>query len=383
MESLSLYLHIPFCERKCPYCDFYSLTGSVDLQRQFVQALITEIEIVSAKFSQNSFKVETIFFGGGTPSVLPPDEIEKIGAALQKNFHISPEAEITIEANPGTIDQEKCQRYREIGFNRISLGVQSFRDKALRQLGRIHTAKEAEEAIETVRKAGCTNLSLDLIFGIPNQTPAQWEKSLRQAVKWHPDHISTYNLIYESGTPFWKWRRSRNLKPLDELIEWEMYQTAIRMLEANGYSQYEISNFCLPGKTCRHNQNYWNGTFYFGFGPSAHSYHSNERWWNIKNLGHYINSLKNNKMPISGKEILSRDQQKLEMIFLSLRQKRGLSLTEYQIRFGSHFLEEFADALQTVQNLEKETGHLLILNRDHIYFTTKGFWMSDSIFELF
>ncbi|NOY77138.1 MAG: radical SAM family heme chaperone HemW [Calditrichaeota bacterium] len=383
MKPLSLYIHIPFCERKCPYCDFYSLTGSAGLQRQFVRALLIEIDRVSAHFSETPPLVETLFFGGGTPSLLPTDALEDIFRSLRSRFQLAPAAEITIEANPGTVDQGKFEAYFSMGFNRISLGVQSFRDEELRQLGRIHTAAEAETAIQSARKAGFSNISLDLIFGIPGQTLSHWQENLEKVLRWQPAHISTYNLIYEANTPFGRARETGTIKPLDEQIEWDMYRLTVETLQANGYSQYEISNFSLPGKACRHNQNYWNGTAYLGMGPSAHSFQGKKRWWNVRDVTAYISRLQEKKLPIDGQESLSSQQRKMEFIFLSLRQKRGLSLSAYRDQFGTNFLEEFSHSIDIIRKTEEKTGPLLVLQNDRLFFTTKGFWLSDSLFEWF
>jgi len=383
MKPISLYIHIPFCERKCPYCDFYSLTGSADLQRQFVRALLTEIERISVQFSETPLFVETLFFGGGTPSLLPTNALEELIQSLHHHFQIAPTAEITIEANPGTVDQGKFEAYFSMGFNRISLGIQSFRDDELRRLGRIHTAAEAEAAIQSARKAGFTNISLDLIFGIPGQTQNHWQENLEKALCWQPAHISTYNLIYEANTPFWHGRKSGKIKPLDEQIEWEMYRSTVETLQANGYTQYEISNFSLPGKACRHNQNYWNGTAYLGMGPSAHSFRAKKRWWNVRDVTVYISRLREKKLPIDGQEFLSPQQRKMEFIFLSLRQKQGLSLSAYKKQFGKNFLDEFSHALESIHKTEEKTGPLLVLQDDRLFLTTRGFWLSDSLFEWF
>ena len=383
MEPISLYIHIPFCERKCPYCDFYSLTGSPALQQQFVRALLIEIELVSERFSETPPLVKTIFFGGGTPSILPTDELGKIVQSLYSRFQIAPNAEITIEANPGTVDQGKFEDYFSMGFNRISLGIQSFSDEELRRLGRIHSAAEAEAAIRSSQKAGFTNISLDLIFGIPGQTETHWQKNLEKAIHWQPTHISAYNLIYEADTPFWRWRESGIIRPLDEQIEWNMYRSTVETLQASGYEHYEISNFSLPGKACRHNQNYWNGTTYLGMGPSAHSFRREKRWWNVRDVNAYISHLGDKKMPIGGKEILTPQQQKMEFIFLSLRQKRGISLIAYREKFGRNFLEEFSHSLEIIRKTEERTGPLLVLQNDQLFFTTKGFWLSDSLLEWF
>ncbi len=382
-SALSLYLHIPFCERKCPYCDFYSVVEPAEVQKRFTVALIREIEQTAERFPPQTFQVDTIFFGGGTPTVLPLSEMEDIVRAVRTHFFISPGVEWTLEANPGTVDQTKFSHYRALGFNRLSLGVQSFHDEELRQLGRIHTASEAEKAIKRARQAGFDNLNLDLIFGLPGQSLERWVTSLRRALSFRPEHFSTYNLIYEANTPFGSWLKTGKIKPLDESVEWEMYRETEAILGAAGFRHYEISNFARPGRECRHNQAYWRGKSYLGFGPSAHSFHGNRRWWNVRDLGSYVENLEKGRQPVRGEEVLTPGQQRLEMIFLSLRQSRGLDLKAYRRRFGENFTEAFADALDRLRALEKETGPLLEKSADHLRLTLRGFWLSDSIFELF
>ncbi len=381
--ALSLYFHIPFCERKCPYCDFYSVVESVDTQKRFVAALLREIELTAERFPGSDFQVVTIFFGGGTPTVLPISGTERIVQAIRKHFAVHPEAEWTLEANPGTVDRAKFAHYRSLGFNRLSLGVQSFHDPELRQLGRIHTAREAEQAIQKAREVGFENINVDLIFGLPGQTLESWKASLEKALSLHPEHISTYNLIYEPDTPFGTLLRAGKLTPLHESVEWGMYRETDAILQGVGFRHYEISNFARPGKECRHNRAYWQGKSYLGFGPSAHSFYANHRWWNARNLGAYMENLGKSRFPPGEEETLTPNQRRLERIFLSLRQAEGLELETYERSFGENFARSFAGALTKLRTLEKETGPLLEESSGHLRLTLRGFWLSDSIFELF
>ncbi len=383
MQELSLYFHIPFCERKCPYCDFYSVVDGKESQHRFVQALLREMEMRAERFSSSEFRVTTVFFGGGTPSVLPVPEMERLISAVRRYFSVSPEAEWTVEANPGTVDQAKFESYRALGFNRLSLGIQSFHDSELRRLGRIHTASEARAAVKLAQNVGFENINLDLIFGLPQQSVEDWEDSLKQALSLRPTHISTYNLIYEPETPFDKWRQTGKIRPLDETVEWEMYRRTDAVLTRAGYRHYEISNFSLPGKECRHNLTYWQGKSYWGFGPSAHSFHHNRRWWNVRSVSLYNEKTERGEEPTAGKEALTREQQRLEMIFLSLRQAEGLDLEAYRRKFGDDFRKSIGEVLQRFGALQKTTEPLFQETRHRLRLTLRGFWLSDAIFELF
>jgi oxygen-independent coproporphyrinogen-3 oxidase len=382
-QPVGLYVHIPFCEKKCPYCDFYSVVETEEVQKQFVRAAVREVALVAEQFPPDRFLVDTLFFGGGTPTVLPASEMEHLLAVIDRHFALEAGGEWTVEANPGTVDQAKFHDLRALGFNRISLGVQSFQDSELRQLGRIHTVSQAEQALKLARKAGFENLNLDLIFGLPGQSIESWTKSLRRALAFRPEHISTYNLIYEPDTPFGRGVKTGTIRPLDETVEWDMYRETHTILTEASYQHYEISNFALPGRECRHNQGYWRGKSYLGFGPSAHSFHRNRRWWNGRNLQQYLENLKDGRLPVSEEEKLTREQQRLERIFLSLRQASGLDLVAYRQEFGADFRQTFASTLTRLKNLEKQTGPLLQESSNRLRLTLRGFWLSDSIFALF
>ena len=370
----SIYLHIPFCDKKCIYCDFYSLE-SVNNFAPFLNALENEI-IISAE-NYNSEDIETIFFGGGTPSLLKSTDFERILNLLHKKFKISNTAEITTEANPGTVDLEKLKSYRSIGLNRISFGVQSFIESELKFLSRIHSVDEIFKAVLNARKAGFDNLNLDLIFALPNQTFENWKFNLESAIKLNPEHISSYSLIVEPNTPLKNLVDSKIVSPLPQDLEAEFYSETINILDKSGFKQYEISNFSKSGFECKHNLNYWNHSNYIGFGPSAHSFWKNnseqKRFWNYRNLDKYISLLQNNILPIAGSENLDLNQLFIESVFLGLRKgelnlslinsiyKKDLTITQ------KNKLEDFLK-----DNLIEQDG-------DKIYLTKKGFSFSDEI----
>ena len=317
----SIYLHIPFCETKCIYCDFYSIENRDSLEN-FLIALDKEIEL-RATNDFTTEEVETIFFGGGTPSLLSPLQFEKIFNKLYKYFKISPNAEITTEANPGTVSVEKLKSYRTLGINRISFGAQSFFEDELKFLSRIHSVDEIDSAIRNAKSAGFENINLDLIFALPNQTLERWDYNLTRAINLEPNHISAYSLIVEPNTPLIKLVKSGIVKTLPEELDARFYSHTIEKLNQNGFNQYEISNFSKPGFECKHNLNYWNHTNYISFGPSAHSFWKNEnsskRWWNSRSVKDYIDSVQKNIFPVAEIETLTKENLFVESIFLGLR----------------------------------------------------------------
>ncbi|RPI05510.1 MAG: radical SAM family heme chaperone HemW [Ignavibacteriae bacterium] len=338
----SLYLHIPFCEHKCIYCDFYSVVpaeageAQKPLTARFLSALELEIR-ARAEDARFQEPFETVFFGGGTPSLLQPSEIENILNLLASRFPILPDAEITLETNPGTVDRKKLSAFRSAGINRISMGIQSFYDDDLKFLTRIHTAAEAKQCVFDAAAAGFKNVSVDLIFSLPLQSVERWKSNLEQAIELQPAHISCYSLIIEPGTPLFSMVQSKQVTPLDTESDAALYELTIAMLASHGYRQYEVSNFAKPDFKCRHNINYWNHTNYLSFGPSAHSFWKNERWWNSSDLGSYIGQLNERRMPVSGGEHLSESKLMEEALFLGLRSE-GIDIEKYRRRFGVDLL---------------------------------------------
>ncbi|MDP2960909.1 MAG: radical SAM family heme chaperone HemW, partial [candidate division Zixibacteria bacterium] len=277
-----IYIHIPFCLSKCPYCDFNSIVYNSELAEEYVKSLIKEIQL----FSQNvngKVVAETIYFGGGTPSILKSSQLGDILEKLFTSFGIQADSEMSLEANPGTLTRIKTKELKGLGFNRVSLGAQSFIDEELKTLGRVHTSKQAVKSYKILRDF-FENLNLDLIFGIPGQKLKTWRKSLNMALKLLPEHLSTYSLTLEEGTPFYLLWKDKKLSLPEEDSVRKMYLEAIGLLKSQGYRHYELSNFALKGFECRHNLRYWDGTEYIGFGAGAHSYQKGIRWGNIKDI---------------------------------------------------------------------------------------------------
>jgi oxygen-independent coproporphyrinogen III oxidase len=303
-----IYIHIPFCERKCIYCDFYSVEN-LNLIDRFTESLLKEIEIFSieADFFNDSI-FDTIYFGGGTPSLLEPAQIEKILNKLSQSFKISSNPEITLETNPGTVDKRRLLEFKNLGVNRISFGVQSFFDDDLKFLGRIHTGEDAFRCINDSFEVGFENVSIDLIFGLPGQTVEKWLENLKFAVSLNVPHISAYNLIVERGTPLHELVSLGKVEIPEDEIQAQLYERTIDFLENAGYVHYEVSNYAFEGFECRHNLKYWQYENYIGFGPSAHSFWINKRWWNFANLNKYINALDLGKIPVANFEILDEEK---------------------------------------------------------------------------
>lgn len=317
----SIYLHIPFCEKKCLYCDFYSIEN-LSRTEDFLAALHYEIDLYAGYAEKES--VETVFFGGGTPSLLSPGQLGDILSHLRRVFPIEKDAEITVETNPGTVTAEKLAAFRSLGVNRLSIGVQSFHDDELKFLSRIHDAAEAMRCMEYARRAGFDNVGIDLIYALPGQTLQRWQATLQRAVELQPDHISAYGLIVEDGTPLARMVHAGLVSPMPADEEAEFYEFTMAFLEAHRFEHYEVSNYARPGFRSRHNYNYWRHANYLGFGPSAHSFWKEghrvaRRWWNISNLSHYCSSLKCGMLPILQEETLDTVQLLEEEIFLGLR----------------------------------------------------------------
>lgn len=366
-RPVGVYLHIPFCEKKCFYCDFYSLENHSQ-RDDFIRAITREIEIFG-EYSPG-LKADTIFFGGGTPSLLTPSELNIILRALHKTFSISGDAEFTMECNPGAIDTAYLSEYRSLGVNRLSFGVQSFFDDELRFLSRIHTSREAVEAVSRAREAGFDNVNIDLIYALPGQSSQRLLTNLQQAVSLGTQHISAYSLIVEPGTPLYSAVARGEIVPSDDSIQAGMYETVIEFMEAHGYLHYEISNYARPGSECRHNLKYWNAEEYASFGPSAHSYLDGERWWNVSSLSNYIAELNEGRLPVSAKEKLTARQLLDEFVLLHLRQG-FVNTSDLSHRFSVSIDPEF------VSDMVK-AGYCQVFG-DMLKLTRKGFTVCDEI----
>lgn len=331
-----LYLHIPFCRSKCAYCGFYSRT---DLSRipDFLKGLRAEMTLYRAAFP----RIDTVYLGGGTPSVLEAPHLEAILDALQRQFVIADGAEITVELNPGDLKAKALRTLRALGVNRITLGCQSFDDAVLAFLGRRHTARQGRDAILAARAAGFDHLGLDLIYGLPDPGGEAgaafrgWLETLRTALSFHPEHLSCYQLTLESGTPLAATLARSPLSLPDDDLSARYFLTTSERLEAAGYRHYEVSNYaCDDDHRARHNRKYWDHTPYLGLGPAAHSFDGTRRWWNPRDLDAWIGSLREGARPIAGEEMLTRDQLRLEALFLGLRTWEGIDTVAFRRRYG-------------------------------------------------
>lgn len=371
-KTLGLYVHFPFCVNKCPYCDFYSKTDVSDKSR-YINALILQMEDYSQSASRHD--VDTIFFGGGTPTSLPTKLLLRVIDGIYDNFNVCDSAEFTIEANPATVKTSSLRKLRRAGVNRISLGLQSAVPQELEALGRIHTYEDFENSFKCARKAGFDNISVDLMYGIPNQTPESFAYTLKMVVSLKPEHISLYSLKIEEGTPFYNKKDSLILP--DEDSECKMYFDAVEFLRQHGYQQYEISNFAKAGKACEHNLRYWNCEEYIGFGPGAHSYFGNRRFAYKRSINDYI---KNEEFPLSVPDIFSenyeiRKRERLgEYVMLGLRLSEGIDTEFFAAAFGVDFEKLFSRHLK----LYSENGFMEKKGRRWA-FTPKGMFVSNYI----
>ncbi len=369
-----LYIHIPFCERKCIYCDFYSLE-STELIDRFIDSLCREIRLRAEKLPDELKLVSTLFLGGGTPSLLRPAQMERILTAVGRHFRFTPDAEWSMECNPGTVNAESLGAYREAGFNRLSFGVQSFFADDLQFLTRIHDRSDAIAAIEAARRAGFDNLNIDLMFALPRQTMARWQQNLATAIELETEHISAYSLIFEEGTPLNAMKLRGEVRPSEDEDDAAMYEYTIERLTAAGYEQYEVSNFARPGRRCRHNLLYWQGADYISFGPSAHGYYARRRYWNVRSLKRYSAFIDRGELPEIGAEKLQTLQLMFERAFLELR-AAGIRMDAFASEFGFDLLEALGDFVPQIVS----AGYVSL--RDNRFaLTAKGYLLCDALSE--
>ncbi|MBP5493378.1 MAG: radical SAM family heme chaperone HemW [Clostridiales bacterium] len=374
----SAYIHIPFCVRKCAYCDFLSFPDCLGRKDEYVRALLREIEL-SPSFAKCTAPLTTIYLGGGTPSLLDPEDVSAILSALSKTFGIEKDCEITLEANPGTIDEEKLSAFQKCGVNRLSIGVQSLDDSVLSTLGRIHDAKAAKDAIESAQHAGFTNLSCDMMLGIPGQTLESVKDTLSYFLSRNIPHISLYSLILEEGTPMYARYEGDIEKYVTPEQDREMYHEVVDTLSQNGFFHYEISNMARPGFESRHNMMYWRAEPYFAFGCGAHYYLGNERGRHSDDLSEYIEALKKPDVRRDdvwfSEETISEEDRKKEFMLLRFRMGSGVSEEEFQKEFGVDVASVWGEKLRS----ELEKG--LISHEDGAYFLTeKGFDLANQVF---
>lgn len=372
------YIHIPFCVKKCAYCDFYSVEN-LSLQSEYTAALLKEIKLKSLSTSElNSApdsKIDTIYFGGGTPSTLSLNSVKQIFSAIHRNFNVGSSPEITMEVNPGTIDQGYLTGLKSLGVNRLNIGIQSFQDDKLKFLGRIHSSEQAQKAIEFSKKTGFENIGIDLIYGIPNQDYNNWIKDLDKAVSYKLQHLSCYMLTFEENTPLYSSFKKGLVTPPTKNELSDLFIKTSNFLIENNYIHYEISNFSSSLETkSKHNSKYWDQTPYIGFGASAHSFDGETRFWNHSDIGKYINALEKKTLPVVGKEILTKEQKKIEMIMLGLRTKDGVDIKILDSCFN-HCLDNCFNNL--LIQLKKEK--LCKIEKNHFSLTQKGMCYLDTI----
>ncbi|MGD9486511.1 MAG: radical SAM family heme chaperone HemW [Calditrichaceae bacterium] len=372
-----IYIHIPYCDTKCGYCDFYSVTNHSG-RKHFIPSLIKEMESKAGEIPEETV-FDTIYLGGGTPSLLTRDELEPLFESLHKNLHFAENTEITIEANPGTISKESFRLYRSLGINRLSIGIQSFSDKELKFLGRIHTAEQAIKTVDLAREEDIRNISIDLIFALPGQTLIQWKQNLETAMGLNPEHISAYNLIFEEGTPFYSSMLKGNIIPKKDEDESRFFAETIQFLAGKNYVHYEVSNFARDESLfSRHNYKYWDHTNYLGFGPSAHSFWGQKRWSNVRSVAQYVSKIQTGKSPEAFSEILNTETRIFESIFLGLRTLSGIDLKRFESLYQKSFLDLYK---QKVQDLIAD--EFAEITDSHFRLTKKGLFICDEILPAF
>ena len=365
-----IYIHIPFCKRRCIYCDFFSTTQS-EKKPPYVDALCQELEMRKDYLEEE--EIETIYLGGGTPSQLSEDELQSIFTTIYNIYKVKEDAEITLEANPDDLTPAYVAMLRHLPVNRISMGIQTFQEDTLKQLHRRHTARQAIEAFQRCREAGFRNISIDLMYGLPGETLDTWKEDLRQAIALHPEHISAYHLIYEEGTALWKLREQHQVEETDEDLSVIFFKTLIDELTQAGYQHYEISNFCLPDLHSRHNSSYWTEKKYLGCGPSAHSFNGTSRQWNVSSLDQYIDSILQGKLDCEIEE-LDLYTRYNDFVITSIRTCWGMSLSRLRSSYG----EELYRYCLRMAKPHLEQG-VLEVKEDTLKLTKEGIFISDGI----
>jgi oxygen-independent coproporphyrinogen III oxidase len=380
--SFSLYIHIPWCHSKCPYCDFNSHAAAVWPEDEYVRALIAEMERRAIDPAWNGNSLRTIFIGGGTPSLFDPKSIGRILDAAQRLFGFEPDIEISLEANPGTVDFTKLAGMRAAGVNRISFGAQSFNPATLKFLGRIHSAEETREAARAAHRAGFERLNLDLIFAVPGQTVNDVRNDIAEVVALGPDHISAYNLTFEEGTAFFAEMKRGRITPLPNDDQAAMYELVRDELPRCGFPMYEISNYAQPGHQARHNLTYWRGQSYLGIGAGAHSFARDgpcgRRWWNERMPARYSTAALAGGLAEAGSETVDAAIAAGEFVFLNLRLREGFALTDFEARFGVTFDTQFG-----TQAADLFDAGLLLRENGRIRLSDRGLELADSVFAEF
>ncbi|MBA2502383.1 MAG: radical SAM family heme chaperone HemW [Pyrinomonadaceae bacterium] len=375
MNKVGIYIHIPFCRSRCSYCDFATGAYDAELCERYVSAVAKEI----SSFDAGDHEVDTIYFGGGTPSLLTPAQVETILDSVHKQFHVAAQTETTIEMNPGTVTRETLRAYRTLGINRASFGAQTFDDEHLRRLGRTHTAADTRRTFDDLRAGDYENISFDLIAALPGQTIDAWSSNLDRALRLRPEHLSLYLLEIHEGTPLAEQLKRGRLPQPDEDASAEMYRLMLARTSDAGYEHYEISNFCLPGYESRHNTKYWTCAPVFGFGCSAHSFDGrNTRWSNERDARRYVEAIESGRAAVVETIELDARELSAENLFLGLRLMRGIDLPEHQARFNQDVRIKYEDDLARL----KEAG-LIELSDERLKLTRSGALLSNEVFAAF
>ncbi|MFH1146662.1 MAG: radical SAM family heme chaperone HemW [Pseudomonadota bacterium] len=368
MDSPGLYIHVPFCRTKCPYCDFYSVTSTGR-----ISAWLDALEKEAILYKDDFDPFDSLYLGGGTPSLLGQAELTRLAGGLFRTLAFSPDTEFTIEANPDDIDADKPAVMRDLGINRFSLGAQSFSEKDLLYLKRRHSVGQTEKALRSIRRAGFKNIGIDLIYGFEGQTEKRWMETMARVLEFEPEHISCYQMTFEPGTPFTRMNENGRIKPLGASRERAFSVLTSRFLTEHGYIHYEISNYARSEEfRSRHNQKYWNHTPYLGLGPAAHSFRNGERWWNPRSVTRYCEAVRNGRSPVEAREVLSQEQLRMETVFLGFRTLRGVDLKD---------LGQDAGVPAILSRLK--ASKLIKVEGERIYPTLKGFLIADSLPLLF
>nr|WP_317331311.1 radical SAM family heme chaperone HemW [uncultured Romboutsia sp.] len=374
---LGLYVHVPFCAQKCNYCDFNSYKiEEKNQKRDYLISIKKEMELYKDEFKNK--KITSVFLGGGTPSILTPEELTILMENIYSNFNIDKDAEITMECNPGTLDKVKLKAIKSLGINRLSMGLQVTQDHHLKYIGRIHTYEQFEKNYKDVIEIGIDNINVDLMYSLPNQSFDEWKETLNKIINLNPSHISAYSLILEEGTKFYDMYINKEFELNDEEVDISIYNYTIDTLYKNGYNQYEISNYAKEGYECKHNIVYWKCDNYLGLGPGASGYINNYRYSNICDIKGYNKCLKYNKKPIEEKNTLSKKDEMEEFIFMGLRMNKGINLCEFYEKFNVNFKHKYNNILDKLKNL-----NLIIEQNNNIALTQRGREISNTVFVEF
>lgn len=370
MKEVGLYIHIPFCKQKCNYCDFNSYVCNEDKVQSYIDALIKEIKMYNKQYQ---FKFKTVFFGGGTPTFIHYKHIESVMDEIKP--YIVEEAEISMECNPGTVNLESLKKYKEMGINRLSIGLQAWQPELQKVLGRIHSTEQFLTNLEQAREVGFENISADLMFALPGQSLSMWIETVERVANLGLKHISCYSLKVEEGTPFYQMNQQNELQLPDEELDREMYHNAIDLLYKHGLKQYEISNFAVPGYECKHNLIYWENKEYLGVGAGSHSKLDGVRFSNFKSIEAYIEQMEHETFPIQEKNVIATEEDMWETIILFLRLNKGLDINYFNHKYKVDFMDKYAAAISKIMK-----NKLAEIVDDHLKLTALGMDLSNSVF---